>query len=274
MNLTDYESSIAAACLNPEAAYPANHFAFRRVLEAVPTAGGQALVEIGVGSGGAIPLFAGSGFDFAGIDRDPGCVERSRAALQEAGQDPARIIQADLENADSLTALTGAGSFDVLIAMGVLPHAESVREAMATAMSLVRPGGHVFLEFRNALFSLVTFNRYTQEFIVDRLLSDASAAVRAAVDAELANRLNLTIPAGEIHPEAFHVPFEIEALAHEIGLVSPRIIPFHFHAGMPAIERAVGQSYRLDSVALEDDESGWKGLFLASAFLLHGQRPE
>lgn len=274
MNLSEYESTVAAACLNPEAAYPANHFAFRHVLAAVPPAPGQSLVEIGVGAGGAIPLFAGSGFAFAGIDRDPSCVERSRTALEAAGQDPERIIEADLERPDSLRALDGAGAFDVLIAMGVLPHAVSVREAMESAMSLVRPGGHVFLEFRNALFSLVTFNRYTQEFICDRLLADASREVRDAVDAELGERLNLAIPRGEIHPEAFHVPFEIVDLAHEVGLSDPRVIPFHFHAGMPAIEAQVAQSFRLDSVQLEDDRSGWKGLFLASAFLLHGQRPE
>lgn len=274
MNLSDYESSIASACLNPDAPYPANHFAFRHVLAALPQTPGQSLVEIGVGAGGAIPLFAGTGFVFSGIDKDAECVARSRAALAEAGQDPARIIEADLERLDSLAGLTGAGSFDVLIAMGVLPHAHSIRDAMTNAMSLVRPGGHVFLEFRNALFSLVTFNRYTREFILDRLLADTSAEVRAAVDTELGERLNLSIPSGEIHPEAFHVPFEIEALARSIGLVDPCIIPFHLHAGMPAIEKGTAQAYRLDSVALEDDASGWKGLFLASAFLLHGQRPE
>jgi hypothetical protein len=41
---------------------------------------------------------------------------------------------------------------------------------------------------------------------------------------------------------------------------------------MPVVEGVVPQSYRHDSVALEDDASGWKGLFLASAFLLHARR--
>ncbi len=274
MNLDEYESAVAAASLDSTMPYPANHFAFRHVLACLPPAGGLSLVEIGVGAGGAIPLFAGAGFAFAGIDREAPCVTVSKKALWEAGQDPDRIIVADLESPESCAALPGAGTFDVLIGMGVLPHVTSVRQGVLAAVDLVRPGGHVFLEFRNALFSLVTFNRYTQEFIRDRLLADASADVLDAVDAELSERLNLAIPSGEIHPEAFHVPFEIEALAHELGLVDPRIIPFHFHAGMPAIENRVAQSYRLDSIALEDDSSGWKGLFLASAFLLHVQRPQ
>ena len=98
--------------------------------------------------------------------------------------------------------------------------------------------------------------------------------MRKAVESELEKRLNLQLPQGEIHPEAFHVPFEIVDIARDLGLDQPRVIPFHFHAGMPAIESEVAQAYRLDSVALEDDSSGWKGLFLASAFLLHAKRPE
>ena len=274
MNLDEYESAVAAACLNPTLDYPANHFAFRQVFAALPNPAELSFVEVGVGMGRAISLFAGNGVTFAGFDRDPACVESSKKELLEAGQDPSRIILADLENPESFAGLPGAGSFDVLIAMGVLPHVSSVRQALLNAVGLVRPGGHLFIEFRNALFSLVTFNRYTEEFISERLLGDASPEVRAAVNAQLRQRLNLEIPSGTIHPEAFHVPFEVAEIAGELGLKDPRIIPFHFHAGMPAIESEVPQSYRLDSVALEDDTSGWKGLFLASAFLLHVQRPK
>ncbi len=274
MNLDEYESAVAAACLNPALDYPANHFAFRHVFAALPDPAGLSLVEVGVGMGRAIPLFTGNGLTFAGFDRDATCVESSKKELLEAGQDPDRILHADLEDPQSYAALPGAGEFDVLIAMGVLPHVTSVRRGLLNAMTLVRPGGHLFIEFRNALFSLVTFNRYTEEFISERLLGNASTEVGEAVTAQLQQRLNLEIPSGAIHPEAFHVPFEVAEIAGELGLKDPRIIPFHFHAGMPAIEREVPQAYRLDSVALEDDASGWKGLFLASAFLLHAQRPE
>lgn len=274
MNLSEYEDSVASACLNPTLDYPANHFAFRHVLAALPDPAGLSLIEVGVGMGRAIALFAGNGLTISGFDRDPACVESSKRELVEAGQDPDRIIWADLEDPASYADLPGAGTFDVLIAMGVLPHVSSVRQGIVNAMNLVRPGGHVFLEFRNALFSLVTFNRYTREFINEQLLGDASPEVRAAVEAELHKRLNLEIPSGVIHPEAFHVPFEVVEIAREVGLREPRIIPFHFHSGMPAIEREVAQPYRLDSVALEDDASGWRGLFLASAYLLHAQRPE
>jgi 2-polyprenyl-3-methyl-5-hydroxy-6-metoxy-1,4-benzoquinol methylase len=165
MNFEEYESATAAACLNPTVDYPANHFAFRHVFAALPEPAGLSLVEIGVGMGRAIPLFTGNGLTFAGFDRDAACVESSKKELLEAGQDPDRIILADLEDPASYAEFPGAGSFDVLIAMGVLPHVASVRQAILNAVSLVRPGGHVFFEFRNALFSLVTFNRYTEEFI-------------------------------------------------------------------------------------------------------------
>ena len=173
MNLETYETEVAAACVDPTLPYPANHFAFRHVLATMPKPSGLSMVEIGVGAGGAIPLFTSKGFAFAGIDRDEVCVAQSKKSLSEAGQDPSRIINADLEKRDSLSHLPGAGSFDALIAMGVFPHVESVHQAMMNAAGLIRPGGHVFLEFRNALFSLITFNRYTREFICKQLLDEA-----------------------------------------------------------------------------------------------------
>ena len=251
-NLSDYESSIATALVDPSTPYPANHFAFRHVLNALGERPGS-IIEVGVGEGNAIPLFAGSGHDFRGFDNRAEAVEASRP--------------------DSFMNALNGRECDVLVAMGVLPHVECEADAIEAMASLVRPGGHVFLEFRNAMFALTTFNRYTYEFMTQSLLPEIGAEMRELVEADIASRVEMGIPAGGTASAGFHVPFDVLTMARELDLEAPEILPFHFHAGMPYLESRDPLAYRRASVALEDDTSGWRGLLLGSAFLLHFRRP-
>ena len=56
-----------------------------------------------------------------------------------------------------------------------MPHVRNDDFTLNNMKSMVKSGGHVFIEFRNKLFSLFTFNRYTLEFIMDDLLRGVSA---------------------------------------------------------------------------------------------------
>jgi SAM-dependent methyltransferase len=273
MNLGDYESSIATALTDPLVPYPANHFAFRHVLQAIGDRP-AAFIEVGVGEGNAIPLFAGLGHEFWGFDNRPEAVAASKDRMSGMRVDPSRIFQADIRNPATVEQILENKEFDVLVAMGVLPHVESEAEVIANMAKLVRPGGHVFIECRNALFSLTTFNRYTYEFMMERLLPDIGVKMSANVDEDLRRRLEMGIPSSGTSDAKFHVPHEVLAMAVDLGLEDPRIIPFHFHAGMPYLESQDPQGYRQASVLLEDDASGWRGLLLGSAFLLHFRRPE
>lgn len=271
-NLSDYESSIATALVDPSTPYPANHFAFRHVLNALGERPGS-IIEVGVGEGNAIPLFAGSGHDFRGFDNRAEAVEASRLRLSAMQLDPARVFEADIRHPDSFMNALSGRECDVLVAMGVLPHVESEAEVIEAMAALVRPGGHVFIEFRNAMFALTTFNRYTYEFMMQSLLPEIGADIRELVEADIASRVEMGIPAGGTASAGFHVPFDVLTMAHELGLEAPEILPFHFHAGMPYLESRDPLAYRRASVALEDDTSGWRGLLLGSAFLLHFRRP-
>ena len=57
------------------------------------------------------------------------------------------------------------------------------------------------------------------------------------------------------------------------SLESVEVFPFHYHAGMPALESVDPQRFRHESLAMEHDTGGWKGLFLCSAFLVKAVIP-
>lgn len=259
--------------LDPTHPYPANEQAYVPLLNRLAAANARSIVEIGVGAGRAIPVLAEAGLTVAGCDLESDHVESSRARLRECAQDPERIVVGDIRDLTSLAELPDKGAFDALLSLGVLPHVDDEVSTLVNMRSLVRPGGEVFIEFRNALFSLITFNRYTYSFIVDDLLSDIGPQMREVVERGVAAHVRMDVPS-TMGSGRFHVPFEVTDLLLRAGFVEPQIIPFHYHAGMPWLEADAPELFRAESLTLEYETSGWKGLFLCSAFLVHAIVPD
>jgi 2-polyprenyl-3-methyl-5-hydroxy-6-metoxy-1,4-benzoquinol methylase len=258
-----------------EGGYPGNHVAYRHILNVLHDRKASRLLEVGVGNGLAIPIFSGAGMDFIGIDNKPEMVAKSKMVMLKCGLSENDVIWGDIEDSISLSPIRNSGGFDGLVAMGVLPHVSHELAVLRNMWHLVKPGGTIFVECRNKLFSLITFNRFTYEFILDDLLFGVDPAVRNATAEFLKSRIDTDlppIPTG--HPTKQHNPLEIERIFVEAGFENVSIIPFHFHAATPRLENQLGASFRSESMKLENEPSGWRGLFLCSAFIVEAQRPE
>lgn len=271
-----------------EGGYPANHFAFRQVLQAVregaraattlsdPISVSPKLLEVGVGCGRAISIFTSAGFDVWGLDNDSEMVETSQGVMNELGLVQGQVAWGDIEDSLSLSAFDSVGGFDALLAMGVLPHVEHEIVALENMRHLLKPGGTVFVECRNKLFSLFTFNRFTYEFILDDLLAGVTGEVRDQAAEFLATRVDTNMPPlpSSGHEAKYHNPLTVEDSFLDAGFTDIEIMPFHYHAAMPRFEKPLGAAFRAQSIALENETSGWRGLFLCSAFVVRAQRPE
>jgi 2-polyprenyl-3-methyl-5-hydroxy-6-metoxy-1,4-benzoquinol methylase len=256
----------------PELEYPANHFAFRSMLNSFAEKDVQSIVEVGSGHGNAIPVFVAAGLRVAGFDNNSELVNSSKAKAKEFGLDPNNVVFGDIEDPLTYASLDGRGDFDGLVAMGVMPHVHHDEQSLINMAALVRPGGEVFIEFRNSLFSLITFNRFTHEFIMEELLFDVSPEIKSMVDKHLRDKFDVTKPGPA--SSKFHNPFGVVELFDTLGFEDADVIPFHYHAGMPSLESQNPQGFRAASVKLENESSGWRGLFLCSAFVVHAFVPE
>lgn len=254
--------------------YPANHFAFRQVLNVLHDEGAERMVEIGVGQGRAIPIFTAAGIEMHGVDNDTAMVDMSATVMSQAGLPSDRIFWGDIEDSVSLSGIRRQGPFDALLAMGVLPHIDHEKVALENMRHLVKPGGTVFVECRNKLFSLVTFNRFTYEFIMDDLLAGVTGAAREAASDFLKTRVDVEIPPKPTgHAAKYHNPLDVHEVFEAAGFIDVRIRPFHYHASMPRFEKELGAAFRSESIALENEPSDWRGLFLCSAFVVEARRP-
>ena len=255
--------------------YPANHVAYPAILDRLERLGARRVVEVGVGDGNAIPMLTAAGIEVTGFDIDADRVSRSRERMAQFGQDSERVFRADIADPSTYADIVGQHGFDALIAFGILPHVADEVSTLSNMLALVRPGGEVFVECRNKLFSLVTFNRYTYEFILDDLLGDTPESLRVDTAEFLSARVDVDVPPRPTgRPPTFHNPFEVPALFQRAGFVDVDVVPFHYHASMPMLERQQPQAFRDASLALEGEASGWRGLFLCSAFLVRARRPE
>jgi hypothetical protein len=251
--------------------YPANDFAFNIAIPAMQSDSAARIIEVGIGHGNAIQRLTESGFDLVGFDNRPDRVDESRARMTDLSLGVERVLEADITVPASY-AQFGDG-FDGLVALGVLPHVDDEIGTLRNMRNLIRPGAQVFIEFRNSLFSLFTFNRLTLEFIVDDLLADVGSEWKQRVAEQLRPRLDMDRPPASVDARSFHNPFEVPALFTEAGFVDVKVHPFHYHVAQPALADADPAGFNEASMALEHEASGWRGLFLCSAFLVQARRP-
>ena len=256
--------------------YPANYFRLQLLVRRMAQANLKSVYEVGVGEGTPLATMAALGFDVAGCDIAHAMVERARANFSKRGLNPELIQWGDIEDATTIASQVRDGRFDAVIAAGVLPHVHNDALVLENISMFLRSGGRVFIEFRNKLFSLFTFNRYTKEFILDDLLAGVGPDIKKAVGEELDKRLAIDLPpvratvgnksgpGYDLIPAKFHNPFELLELFERLGFREPRVHWYHYHPALPMLEKQLGPAFRKAAMALEH-EGTWRGWFLCSA---------
>jgi SAM-dependent methyltransferase len=266
----------------------------------------EILRELIVGSGARSLLDAGCGpasflrdvtdleLDLYGFDLTPEMVEEARRVLGPRGVPGARLWEGSvLDPLAFRCPAEPARRFGAAVCVGVLPHVpadadDAVVRALADA---VEPGGLVVAEARNQLFGLFTMNRYSHELVRDTLVgadglrarvSDAEAPGLERALQRLEGMFRTDLPpvrgghAGEPgYDEVLsrtHNPLLLAEAFRRAGLVDVETLYYHFHALPPMLEAEAPRLFREASVAMEDPRD-WRGLVMASAFLVAGRRP-
>lgn len=266
--------------------YPANYFRLQSLLNSFVSKGVKRVIEVGVGEGTPLATLGRTGIDVWGFDISSAMVEASRNRMRENDMDADRIFWGDIQDPATYAHVFKDGPFDGLMAMGVMPHITNDDMVLKNMSVLVRPGGSVFIEFRNSLFSLFTFNRYTADFILNELLADVSAEMKDIVAKELESRLRMDMPPlrtvieGSDAPgydailSRFHNPFEIPELFSRNGFEQIKFLWYHYHPAMPYLEGRAKALFREEAIRLEHEPSNWRGMFLCSAFVVEAVKKD
>jgi 2-polyprenyl-3-methyl-5-hydroxy-6-metoxy-1,4-benzoquinol methylase len=179
---------------NLKAPYPSNYFRLQMLVNSFTNKGIKRVIEVGVGEGTPLVNLGKIGFDIWGFDISKEMVKSAKERMKENGFDPEHIFWADIQDPLTYGHVLKNGLFDGLMAMGVMPHVENDDLILKNMATLIRPGGSVFIEFRNKLLSLFSFNRYTMDFILNDLLADVDEDVKKKVQTDLESRLRMDMP--------------------------------------------------------------------------------
>jgi 2-polyprenyl-3-methyl-5-hydroxy-6-metoxy-1,4-benzoquinol methylase len=262
--------------------YPQNYYRLQGLAKRFEEIEVKSVYEVGTGEGTPLAVLGKKGFLVAGCDISEKMVERTKAHLQNVSLDPERVQFGDIEKFETISNQLDLGPFDALFAFGVMPHVADDDIVFENYKKLIKSNGRVFIEFRNKLFSLFTFNRYTRDFIVDDLLAEFSPKVKDLVAKDLENRVEMQLPekrppsqAGGISydeiPAKYHNPFEVEDFFKKHGFSDIQFHWYHYHAAPPLLEPENRDLFWKEASKMETFDNSWRGFFLCSAFVIEAQ---
>lgn len=273
------------------AAYPPIHADL--ILDCLVKGGVRRVLDAGCGPASFLKHMGNTPIEWHGFDLTPEMVEEARRVADSMGRKTARTWVGSVLDDGAFTPPGASIGFDGAVMVGVLPHIpEAADEAVLRRLKdAVEPGGLMIAEARNALFALYTLNRPSFELFASRLIdwpalmSQGSAEEAATLNGlreALAARFRMDLPpirtgkAGEAgYDEVLsrtHVPFELADAAKRAGWADVELLYVHFHALPPMFERAVPGLFREASLAMENPRD-WRGVVMASTFLVVGRRP-
>ncbi len=161
---------------------------------------GRRVVDIGCGGGILAESMAAAGADVTGIDMAESPLAVARLHQVESGID----VDYRQSTAEELAA-TNAGQYDIVTCLEMLEHVPSPAQIIASAHTLLRPGGQAFFS---------TINRNPKSFVL------------AIVGAEYVLKL---LPAGTHEYRKFIRPSELDSWARDAGLELKASIGMHYN---------------------------------------------
>lgn len=261
--------------------YPANYFRLKRIKERVEALGLRSIYELGVGDGSPLAAMAEMGLRVGGSDLTPGMLDVARAQFEAKGFDPSVLTWGDIQDRSTLESAIATGPYDGVMALGVLPHVRDEAVVVDNMSAFIKPGGTLFLQFRNSMLSLFSFNRLTMEFIEDELLVGQPQAIKDVVRKGLEPRLAMDKPPQRTGTKdapgydeilaKFHNPFELADLAREHGFRDIRFHWYNYHVTPPMLADELGSTFRTAGIAMEPS-TDWRGMFLCSAGVIEATK--
>lgn len=254
--------------------YPANLIRLKLLIEKLKEVKAKTILDVGCGTCTPMIRLLKEGFDVRGCDFSSEMIKIGKNQLMKEKFDPDLISQADVENDFSLP----NDKFDSILALGVFPHLVNESQALQNLKKRLNNNGRVFIEFRNELFALFSSNKYTVDFILNKIIDFNlySEEIQTELIEFYSKMYGVEKPKknsdGKISYDdilaRFRNPLTIEDdLFSQNGFSVQNIYFYHYHALPPVFAEKYSKFFKEKSMQLEEPRN-WKGNFMASAFVV------
>ena len=256
--------------------YPDHVFRLKIFLDLLAALKPKQLLDAGCGSGVPLINFLDADYNTYGFDLSPNMVLEAKQNVKAAGHDDSRVFQGDLDNFSPPT----LEKFDAIAALGSVYYTPDTLATLSNLKSHLTDNGDLIFSLRNELFSLFSLNKYSVEYLTGSIypIRELSTELRNSVeeflgskftDADIA-QLFKNVDERQIMSQ-LHNPLTVATeLLDPIGMELVDIYYYHFHALPPIFEHSHPQEFRKLSAGYESP-SDWRGLFMASCFVVHAR---
>lgn len=262
---------------NPNVRYPMYEVRRNLVFETLNTlpSGGK-LLDVGCGAAHVLCECLEKGWDSYGFDFSDSMVALAKENLETHGHDPRRVCNGLASNLSAYK----TNSFDVVLLLGVSQYLmeDDDIKTWSEIRRVLKPNGIILIDFVNALFDLLTFNKFTLGFIYNEVLPIFFSAEQQLPLKEKISKLvthpNKPDVAGLYSTRRDHIrkrvenPLTVAERMRQHGFVIVDNRFFRFHAVPPLLFE---EENDLEKVAISQEgvlAHHWIGNFIASAFLV------
>ena len=253
--------------------YPANLIRLKLLIKRLKEIKTNSVLDVGCGTCTPMIKLLKEGFKVRGCDFSSEMIKIGKLQLDKEGFDINLISQADVEDDTSLP----NEKFDSILALGVFPHLIDEEKALQNLRKRLNHNGRVFIEFRNELFALFSSNKFTLDFILNKMLNFNSypTEIQPVLLEFYSKVYGVEKPKvkhdGKILYDdilaKFRNPLTIEHdLFSKNGFVLENIHFYHYHALPPVFSEKFQDFFKEKSIQLEKSND-WRGNFMASAFV-------
>lgn len=212
-------------------------------------AAGLDVLDLGCGQGIDLAQFVRNGARGAGIDLTPRHVELAKRHIESWG------LEADVRVGDAERLPFAPHAFDLVVGNGVLHHTPDMREALAEAHRVLRPGGEA---------RIVVYNRGSLHYWVNQVLGHGVLRGELLSERSMANVLSRNVERSGVGARPLVRVYGRRAmlrLMESAGFADVTVSARHFRAGDTFVTRLMSRRLKIlrDPVVLDriGRRAGW-----------------
>ena len=235
------------------------------------------VIDTGCGSGVPLVTFLKAGYNAYGFDRSPDMVSETQKRLKSSGFETDRVFLGDLDSFERPT----DKPFDVACGLGAVYYTPNTVATLRHIASNVKDGGDLIFSLRNELFSLCSQNEYSADYLLRNIFQVSKTSGKLQDDlvsffTQRNPKMNVSKLYENVDERAIkshlHNPLTVDNdLLRPSGLRMEGLYYYHFHA-LPPIFEHTHQSEFYDLSAKCEDPTDWRGVVMASCFVVHAKK--
>lgn len=237
------------------------------------------ILDYGCGLGRLCTALVSAGYDAWGMEKHDDMRALAEESVAQVAGGEKRMLPGSV---DELAAMPAA-SFDVVVVMGVFQYLSKAEydRTLAAIHRILKPGGTMVATWQNAMFDAFTFNKYTVDFMMSKLIGPLvekpqADAIKADIEGLMVNFDKPPYAATRARDNIFVYltnPLTIEGHLREAKFAAKQKFFYEWFGLPPLITSKHPEAAKKIAERFEvDNAKSWQGHFMANAFLIEATK--